>query len=77
MSELHAATSGPKAREIVDTVLAEFDRWSNPNQAAGMNPNDSYKAAQAALYDVRTDLDDHLVVGIGLVLASWGLSDEQ
>lgn len=76
MSDLHVATSSQKAREMVEVVLAEFDRWaeSAPGQAAGEIGGDyrhGSKVADRALYNVRTDLDDHLVVAVGATLASW------
>lgn len=80
MSDEHVATSGPKADELVRVVLAEFDRWAKhaASQAAGIVGGDyehGKAVAEAALYDVRTDLDDHLVIPIGITLASWGIDD--
>lgn len=81
MAEMHVATSGPKARELVQVVLEEFDRWAKhaASQAAGIVGGDyehGVAVGEAALYDVRTLLDDHLVIPIGLTLASWGIADE-
>jgi len=74
MSQEHVATSSPKANELVEVVLAEFDRWAEyaPGQAAGVNPHDAEEAARSALADVRENLMDHLVIAIGVTLASWG-----
>lgn len=76
MSEIHVATSSPKAREIVAVVLHEFDRWAKhaPTQAAGVVGGDyetGRNAALAALQDVRAELADHLVIAVGVTLASW------
>lgn len=81
MSEEHVATSGPKAQEMVEVVLEEFDRWAKhaASQAAGAVGGDyehGVAVAKAALYDVRCDLDDHLVIPIGITIASWGVEDE-
>ncbi len=77
MSEEHVATSGPKANEIVQVVLEEFDRWAKhaPSQAAGVVPNDSEGAARFALQDVRGELADHLVIPVGVTIASWAVPD--
>jgi len=77
MTELHVAASGPKAQEMVDVMLAEFDRWAAyaPSQAAGVNPGNPEEAAKSALYDVREDLADHLIIAVGTTLASWGVDD--
>ena len=77
MSEEHVAASGPKAEEIVEVVLSEFDRWAQhaPGQAAGVvggDPTTGRNAAEAALADVRIQLADHLVIPIGVTIASWG-----
>lgn len=74
MAEEHVATSGPKAREMVEVVLAEFDKWAKhaPGQAAGADPK---HAAGSALADVRAELADHLVIPVGVTIASWGLED--
>lgn len=75
MSALHSAASSPKARELVDVVLAEFDQWSDhaANQAAAIWP-DKGEACHAAVAGLREDLADHLVIAIGITLASWGES---
>ena len=75
MSEVHEVTSSPRANELVEVVLAEFDRWAQyaPGQAAGVIPNDAEVAARFALADVRAELMDHLVVPIAVTLASWGV----
>ncbi len=77
MSEEHVATSGPKAREMVEVVLAEFDRWAQhaPGQAVGVCPNDPKGAAKYALQDVRAELMDHLVIPVGITIASWSMGD--
>ena len=83
MAETHVATSGPKARELVDVVLEEFDRWAQyaPDQAAGLSSLShahfdlAKQVAQSALSDVRAELMDHLVIPIGITLASWGVDD--
>ena len=80
MSDLHVATSGAKADEMVAVVLEEFDRWAAhaASQAAGVVGGDyehGKAVAEAALYDVRTLLDDHLQIPVGLTIASWGVED--
>lgn len=78
MTELHTATSGALVREIVKDVLAEFDVWRElaPSQAAGLNPTDSAAAAEAALYDVRMNLDDHLCIRLASTLATFGITPD-
>jgi hypothetical protein len=78
MTKVHTATSSPKARELVAVVLAEFDRWAEhaPGQAAGLYPNDPKGAAVSALADIRGELDDHLVIAVGVTLASWSVTEE-
>lgn len=68
MSQIHVATSTPKAREMVEVVLAEFDRWAKhaPSQV------DDPQSAVAALADVRAELMDHLVIQVGITIESWG-----
>lgn len=79
MTELHVVASGPKADEMVKIMLEEFDRWAKhaATQAGDLWPDDSAQAAASALYDVRTDLDDHLVIAVGLTIASWGVDDSR
>ena len=79
MTEEHVALSTPRVRELVTVVLEEFDRWTKHAaiQAAGLWPDDSEKAAESALYDVRVNLDDHLCIQIGVTLAAWELGDAQ
>lgn len=79
MSELHVATSGPKADEMVSVVLAELDRWTPAvvSAAAGSVVDwlPARKVAEAALYELRVLLDDHLQIPVGLTIASWGVED--
>ena len=78
MAQIHSATSSPKAREMVDVVLAEFDRWLPSSQAHGAaiggNPNEG---AKYALYNMREELSDHLVIAVGITLETWGLTGHE
>ena len=78
MSDEHVALAVPKGREMVEVVLAEFDKWAEhaPSQAAGVIPSDPEEAARFALNDVREELADHLVIPVGITIASWGGTDE-
>ena len=51
MTETHVMTSGPKADEMVQVMLAEFDTWAKhaATQAGDLWPRDSAKAAASAL----------------------------
>lgn len=76
MTALHAATNGPLVKELVSDVLAEFDTWAAhaPNQAAGVYPHDPHGAAVSALYDVRTEISEHLQIRLALTLAAHGIN---
>ncbi len=77
MSELHVATSGALVRELVKDVLAEMDAWSTTaaSQGAGIG-RDKLEAAEFAIRDVRTNVDDHLGIRLGVTLATFGISPE-
>lgn len=72
MSDVHRATSTPRARELVADALAEFDGWMDESisqgVAVGATPE---QAARYALLNMREELADHLVIRIGVTLASW------
>lgn len=75
MTSLHAAASTPRAREMVDTVLAEFDRWLDAKHPTGRPTDPQRDAAYSALLDMREELADHLVIPVGVTLASWEATD--
>ena len=74
-AELMKGTVGEAARELGRACLEEFDRWAKhtPADVEGMAFNDDRKAAEHALYEVRTYLDDYLAHRLAIVLTSWGL----
>jgi hypothetical protein len=75
VAEVHVATSGPLAKELVNTVVAAI-RKIEPyavNQAAFLNPSDSRSAAQTAVYEVWTHLLDDLQIDMALTLATFGI----
>lgn len=79
-AELLKGAIGDAAKELADTCLAEFDKWAEhePGQAAGMaggKHETGRAAAEIALYDVRTLLDDYLAAELAVVLVSWGLTE--
>lgn len=73
MTAEHAAKATPKARELVDDVLIEFDRWADScaDQAASVG-RDKREAARHALIGMRAELLDELGARFGVTLASWG-----
>lgn len=75
MTELHVATGGPLVKELVADVLAEFDVWAKhaATQAAAIHPNDIVAAANSALYDVRTEIGEHVQIRLAITLAAHGL----
>jgi hypothetical protein len=74
---VHAASSGALIRELVADVLAEFDVWAEhaPSQAAAV-AGDAEEAARQALYDVRTEIGDHLNIRLATTLATYGIPPE-
>lgn len=71
MSSIHAAVSTPRAREMVDAVLAEYDVWLEAKYPASRV---DLGEQRYALLDMREELADHLVIPVGITIASWGNS---
>lgn len=77
MAEIHVATSSPLAKELVEDVLAfiEKNRSYRVNQAATLygEQGNNHKVANAAIYEVETDIRDSLHVKFAITLASYGV----
>lgn len=81
-AELLKGSVGGAAKELAEVCLAEFDKWAEhePGQAAGVVGGDyetGRKAAETALYDVRTLLDDYLAAELAVVLTTWGIGEDR
>jgi hypothetical protein len=78
MTELHVATNGPLVKELVNDVIAFIRQNENywANQAATLysgDPETNRKVADAAIYEVWTDIMDHLQVDFATTLATHGV----
>lgn len=76
MAEIHVATSSPLVKELVADALDEFDVWARhaPNQAVSVYPDDPLGAVKSALYDVRTEMGEHLQIRLAVTLAAHGIA---
>lgn len=78
MTDLHVASSGALTRALADDVIAAIKTAKSfaVSQAIGIVPNDIAGAAAYAIYEVSTELQDHLEIQLATTLATFGITAE-